>query len=396
METSAWYLYSLAHLSEPSCNWAKKSLEIPRKAVPAKDIQETLLRSLNRFPRSKLAVLPTPLVFLEQLSSEFGLNLWMKRDDLTSLGGGGNKVRKLEYVMGDALARGAKSVITWGGIQSNWCQLTAAAASRLDLKSVLVLFKGPGLPSAYDGNLLLDTLFGAELHLIEYEPNRDTVQFESVRDLLEPLAQHRRELGDRPYIAPLGGSLCGGSMQKPLGTIAYVTALVELLDQSRSQGFQIDSIVAATGSGSTQAGLMVGAKLADPKIKIVGINVSSPLEKMRRNIFSMAWQTFLELGWEVSFHEDEVILLDHVGAGHGLVNQDSLSAMQLAATKEGILLDPVYTAKAFDGLRELVQSGFFRRNENVVFLHSGGTTAIYPYREELTRYLHRGVVPGIE
>jgi D-cysteine desulfhydrase family pyridoxal phosphate-dependent enzyme len=330
---------------------------------------------------------------MEMLSKIAGLNLFIKRDDQTGLAFGGNKVRKLEYLMADVLANEADCVITWAGVQSNWCRQLAAAATKVGILPVLLLFKRPGLPSDYDGNLLLDFLFGAEIHLRDLGPNRRMMELNGVRDLVDEIAaEHRRE-GRKPYVAPIGASLMEGSMQKPLGAIGYVNAVLELLEQAEARQIKIDSIVFATGSGSMQAGLLVGAKLFAPGLKVIGISVSEDAETMSRWVDEISRQTLDELVPEanITIRKDEIIVLpQYMGQGYGILDQNTASTMRIAARAEGIVLDPVYTGRAMMGLLDLARNGYFERGENVVFLHSGGTPAIFPYREVLMKHLSTG------
>ncbi len=359
--------------------------------------RDAVLRTLREYPRCALAHLPTPFETLGALSKAAGVNLFIKRDDQTGLGFGGNKVRKLEYLFADILAKRADCVITWAGVQSNWCRQLAAAARKMGVLPVLLLFKRPGLPSDYDGNLLLDCLFGADIHLRELGPTRKMMELDGVRDLVEGVAETYRQAGRTPYIAPIGASLLEGSMQKPLGAIGYVNAFVELLEQAAAARQKIDSIVFATGSGSMQAGLLVGARLFAPEVKVVGVSVSEDVETMKGYVDAIARQTLQELvpGDRIVIDPDDIIVLpQYMGKGYGILDQNTASVMRLTAQTEGILLDPVYTGRAMMGLLDLAQNGYFRAGENVVFLHSGGTPAIFPYREGIMKHLSTAAHAG--
>jgi D-cysteine desulfhydrase family pyridoxal phosphate-dependent enzyme len=345
--------------------------------------------TLRALPRRRLAALPTPLDPLEKLSDMLGIQLSVKRDDLTGLGMGGNKVRKLEYVIADALAQGADTVITWAGVQSNWCRQTAAAARKCGLNPILVLFRRPGLPAAIDGNLLLDRLLGADVRLVDLG-ERPMMEFEGVRDIIEEVAEGVRKAGHKPYIAPIGASLTCGSMTRPLGAVAYAQAMSELLQQAgRAPG----SIVLATGSGSMQAGLLAGARLLCPGARVVGISVGDDAQTMRKWVQDIAAETmsfFYPHGGAPGIRGEDVIVFDeYAGSGYGVLERPASETIRLAGETEGLLLDPVYTAKAFTGLVDLVYKGYFRRGEDVIFVHSGGTPALFVYREKLLEHLDR-------
>src|SRR5579864_2289368 len=243
-------------------------------------IRESIQTFLDSLPRRRIANLPTPLERLEKLSAALGVNLLIKRDDLTGLAFGGNKARKLDFLMADVLEQGARSVITWAGIQSNWCRQLAAACCSLGIRPVLLLFKRRGLPSELDGNLLLDLIYDAEIHVVELDPSRKMMEFGGVSDLILDLADREMRAGRKPYIAPIGASLTEGSMVRPLGALAYLSAFLEILCQAEILGTRVDALVFATGSGSTHAGLLAGAQLLSPRTRIVGISVSESREDM--------------------------------------------------------------------------------------------------------------------
>lgn len=343
---------------------------------------------LNAFPRRQLCQLPTPLERLPNLSRQLGVNLFVKRDDQTGLAFGGNKSRKLEFVIGDALSKGATSIITWAGVQSNWCRQMAAAARKVGIKPILVLFRRPGLPAEIDGNLLLDYLLDAEVH-VEDLGTRDMMSLSGVLDFIQPIAEQERASGRITYVAPVGASLAEGSMTRPLGAIAYVDAAAELLGQAQALGISIDHVVTATSSGSMQAGLIAGAKLLNARFKTIGIAVSDDTATLTTLVSEIAGQvTRNEFGGTVQLTVDDVIVDDrYIGEGYGMTTPESMSAMATTAVAEGLLLDPVYTGKAMYGLFDLAKSGYFKSGENVVFLHTGGLPALFPYRSELAEYL---------
>lgn len=336
-----------------------------------------------RFEKVHLAHLPTPLEELESLSELLGgPRLFIKRDDQTGLAFGGNKARKLEYILADAQAKGADVVITWGGLQSNWCRQTAAAAASLGIRSILLLSKRDDAPVVTDGNLLLDHLLGAEVRILEAGTN--------VGELAETVAAQERAVGNVPYIVSVGGSRTGGSMEEPLGALGYVTAFLETHQQMKAMGLEADYVVIATGSGGTQAGLMVGAAAAATTAKIVGISISGAAGGIKENVARIATQTAEALDRNVVFSPTQVIVFDdYVGEGYGILNQPTVDAIQLLAQTEGVLLDPVYTGKSMAGLIDLVKKGYFREDDVVVFLHTGGTPGLFHYGDELLKYLKR-------
>lgn len=345
---------------------------------------EELRRRLSSFPRLPLAHLPTPLEKLDALSQRFeGLSVSMKRDDQTGLAFGGNKARKLEFIMADVVEEGADSVVTWAGVQSNWCRQVAASCARIGKRAVLVLLKRPGLPAEEDGNLLIDRVFNADVRIVESSGEKSSLEYENVREFLDPILDQEAAAGRKAYLAPIGGSLLEGSMRRPLGALGYVVAFAELLEQARAKGFTPDTVVLATGSAGTQAGLLAGAKLLSPKTRIVGVSVSGSTPVISGFVKKIANAVLDELGGAEGVSDQEVIVLDdYVGEGYGILNDRVTNAIGLIAREEGVLLDPVYTGKSMAGLLDLAGKGYFG-NEKVVFLHTGGTPALFPYRAGL-------------
>ncbi len=338
--------------------------------VPARDAR-------LKFERRIFAHLPTPLEKLEVLAAELGHpKLIIKRDDQTGLALGGNKTRKLEYIIADALNKKADTIVTSAGVQSNWCRQTAAAARKFGLRPVLVLAKRDDAPVAHDGNLLLDFLFDAEVRIIEPGADRAAV--------VDEIEAGLRKKGRNPYVAPVGGSMPGGSMREPLGAVAYVQAFLELHEQAGRDGTAVDAVVLATGSGGTQAGLVVGAKMLNAPTRIVGISVSGSKGAVQKTVAAISDATAAALGLKTSFAPEEIIVFDdYVGEGYGKMTPAAAGAIRLLAVKEGILLDPVYTSKAMAGMIDLVKKGYFQKNETVAFLHTGGAPALFVYRDEL-------------
>jgi D-cysteine desulfhydrase/L-cysteate sulfo-lyase len=233
---------------------------------------------------------------------------------------------------------------------------------------------------AVDGNLLLDNLLGAEVHILEPGENSGTIA--------EELATKERAAGNTPYVVPVGGSRLGGSMQEPLGAMGYITAFLETHQQLRLQGMEADYVVMATGSGGTQAGLVVGAAAVGAKTKIVGISVSGSAEAIKENVANIATQTAASLDLDLAFEPDDIIVFDdYVGEGYGKLTQGTVDAIEMAAQQEGILLDPVYTGKAMSGLVGLIEEGFFQDDDLVVFIHTGGTPGIFHYGDDLLKWI---------
>ena len=312
-------------------------------------------------PRVKIAMLPTALEETPRLSKELGIALFVKRDDNTGLALGGNKARKLEYLVGEALELGADTLITTGAAQSNHCRMTAAAAAKAGLSCHLVL-NGTAL-AVKQGNLLLDELLGAKVHFL----GSDEATLAPAR--MQELAAELTASGARPYLVPLGGS-------SPVGAVAYVTAMRELIVQSPDAAF--DFIVHASGSAGTQAGLIAGVKHFGLPTRVVGISVSRPKSRLAGEVMALCRDTLLHAKSEAHvLTEDVVVYDDYVGRGYGLPTEASTSALLLFARREGIILDPVYTAKAAAGLIDLVRRGVIPAGSRVLFWHTGGTPALF-------------------
>ncbi len=349
---------------------------------------EALKQKLSRYPKKNLLHLPTPLARLDNLSRELGgPEIWIKRDDLTGVGFGGNKSRKLELIVADALAKKANAIITWGSTQSNWCMQTAAAARRFGIRPVLLLFKSTDLQPEYDGNLLLDFLLGADIRVREAEKGKLLAAGAAERAVEEAAAEVRSR-GQVPYSVAVGGSVPGLSMKEPLGALSYVAAFVELEEQARAARLDYTHIVHATGSGATQAGLVVGARALGRDVKVIGISVSDPKDAFGDIVLRISAPTERALGLPSVIRKDDVIVLDeYIKEGYGAVNAEVAEVLRLVFAREGIVLDPVYTGKAMAGLVDLVRRGSFRKDDKVIFFHTGGTPALFPYREALVRLL---------
>jgi D-cysteine desulfhydrase family pyridoxal phosphate-dependent enzyme len=308
-------------------------------------------------PRLKIAHLPTPVETLPRLSAALdGPMLLVKRDDLTGLAMGGNKTRKLEFLLAEAQAHGARSVITAGALQSNHCRQTAAAAARFNFDCILVL--SGEKPATATGNLMLDQLFGAEFVWTSLEERENTLQ---------QTFEKAWEQGRRPYLVPYGGS-------NTTGATAYAFALQELLEQK----YQPDWIVFASSSGGTQAGLVVGAKLFNFQGKILGISVDETEQVLQTRVATLATATADFLGEQVIFQpQDILVCADYLGGGYGILGKPEIEAIRLFAHEEGLLLDPVYTGRAGAGLIDLIRKGFLKKDETVLFWHTGGTPALF-------------------
>jgi L-cysteate sulfo-lyase len=345
---------------------------------------------LGRFPRVELIHRPTPFRKLEALSSALGgPAIFIKRDDLTGLAFGGNKSRKLEFIVADMLAKRADVVITWASLQSNWCMQTAAAARRFGLRPVLILFKTTDADPVADGNLLLDRILDAEIRVRPAEKGK-VVKPGLAMAFLEEAAAEARAQGLRPYLVPVGGSLPLGDMDRPLGAVAYVEAFAELVEQVRASGTRVDAVVHSTGSGGTQAGLLVGARALADGCQVVGISVSDPKGPFSEDVLLIARATDECLGLGLGIEPSDVTVIDdHIKEGYGVVDREVAETIRLVFQKEGIVLDPVYTAKAMAGLIDLIGRGAFRKGQNVVFFHTGGTPALFPSRDRILEYLSK-------
>ena len=334
--------------------------------------------NLARFPRIRLGHLPTPLEPLERLSRHLagpdgkGPKLWIKRDDCTGLSTGGNKTRKLEFLMADALAKGADTVITQGATQSNHARQTAAAAAKLGLACHLLLEDRTGRrDEAYtqSANVLLDRLHGAE---IGHRPAGADMQAE-----MEALAAQLRTQGKRPYVIPGGGS-------NPVGSLGYVYAAQELLGQAMELGLRIDHVIHATGSAGTQAGLVVGMVALNSGVAVLCIGVSAPRTPQEAKVLALAQETAKHLGLPGMISAEHIAAnCDYVGQGYGIATQGMVEAVRLVAELDGILLDPVYSGKAMAGLIDLIRKGHFAPDSNLVFMHTGGSVGLFGYPEAL-------------
>jgi L-cysteate sulfo-lyase len=324
----------------------------------------------DKLSRVSIAHLPTPLEPLPRLTAQLGgPELWIKRDDQTGLATGGNKARKLEFLVADALAQGADTLITGGAAQSNHARQAAAAAAKFGFACTLVL-RGEA-PAREQGNLLLDQLLGAEVVWAGECP---------LADVMAQVAEELRAVEKRPYVIPYGGS-------NPIGASGYVAAMEELLMQCADRDLYFDYIVFASSSGGTQTGLTVGARaLQDVNGlfggHILGISVDQPADVLRRMLADLAAATADHLGLAFTFAPRDFDVNDcYLGGGYGVVGDLEREALRTMAGAEGIILDPVYTGRAFGGLLDLIRHGTFGSQERVLFWHTGGTAGLFGYGE---------------
>ena len=298
-----------------------------------------------------------------------GPGLWIKRDDCTGLSSGGNKTRKLEFLMADALQNKADTIITQGATQSNHARQTTAIAAKLGLDCHVLLEDRVGYEDeayVYNGNVLLDQLHGSSIS--KRPANTD------MNAAMEDLAHRLRDDGKIPYIIPGGGS-------NEIGALGYVDAAIELMTQANGRSLRTDHLVHATGSSGTQAGLVLGMEAMNSGIPVYGIGVRADKQKQEEMVFSLAGRTaeYMGLNSNIVQRDKVVANSDYVGEGYGLPTTAMAEAVKLMARYEGILLDPVYSGKGFSGLVDLIRKGHFKKGENVVFLHTGGSISLFGY-----------------
>lgn len=334
--------------------------------------QPPLPECMAGIPRIRLANLPTPLQEMRRLSAAIGgPKLYIKRDDLTGLAGGGNKTRKLEFIIPNSLEKGLDCLITAGGPQSNHCRQTAAAASRCGLECHLIFSGGP--PSRMEGNLLLDQLLGATIHWAQKRPREK---------LMVKVASDLQAAGRRPAIIPVGGS-------NRIGALGYALAFVELKNQLEAADLPIDTIVFATSSGGTQAGLILGAALTGFSGRILGISIDQVADedssfKFRERVAQIANEAAGDLHLPYRFEVDDVeVVYDFLGEGYGVIGTLEVEALRLLARTEGILAGPVYTGRALGGLLEMIRQRRFETGETVLFWHTGDDCTLHAYVEKL-------------
>ncbi len=329
---------------------------------------------LARFPRVKLCHAPTPLEFMPRLTAHLGgPQLWIKRDDATGLATGGNKNRKLEFLLGEALAQGATHIVTQGAVQSNHVRQTAAAAAKLGLKCTALLehrIQTNDTDYLESGNVLLDRMLGLN---IEYRESGLDMNAEA-----EAKGAALRAAGEKVYVIPGGGS-------NPTGALGYAHVALELLAQANEIGLRIDQLVHATGSAGTQAGLVVGLEALNSGIPVLGIGVRNPRDRQEANVHKLCESTAEKLGLKGGIRREAVVAnCDYVGEGYGIPTVGMGEALMVCARLEGIFLDPVYSGKGMAGLIDLIRKGHYTKDQNIVFLHTGGQVGLFGYRDFLT------------
>jgi D-cysteine desulfhydrase family pyridoxal phosphate-dependent enzyme len=308
--------------------------------------------------RLNFAHLPTPIETLPRLSQALGgPRLLIKRDDLTGLAFGGNKTRKLEFLVAEARDQGAKTLISGGALQSNHCRQTAAAATRFGFKCILVLTGDE--PKQRSANLLLDELFGAEIVYVADRKDRDRI----LQETFDRAAKQEM----KPYLVPYGGS-------STTGALGYAFAMKELVEQN----LHADWIVFATSSGGTHAGLLLGQRVFGYDGRVLGISIDKSEEWLKQHVSQLASLASERLGARIEFTPDQVLAnANYCSAGYGVLTSQEREAIRLFATREGLLLDPVYTGRAAAGMIDLIRKGFFKKDETVLFLHTGGQPALF-------------------
>jgi 1-aminocyclopropane-1-carboxylate deaminase len=342
--------------------------------VSDESISDKLKLQLDKRPRANLAQLPTPLHYLRNFSQQFDdLEIWIKRDDLTGLEGGGNKTRKLEYLVGDALESGCDMLVTIGAIQSNHTRQTAATAAKCGLKCSLLHFgwtedAGPHYRTV--GNILLSYTMGAELYVDETpRPIED-------QGPLEEFCEYLRCLGHRPYLIP------GGASEHRLGSFGYMNCAAEIVKQSMEIGMRFAYLVHCTGSSSTQAGLLAGFAALGEKIHVVGIADDDETSIKKRRVLQLANEALDELDLAARVDPDDVVVLSVDQNVYGKADEETRDAIRLLAETEGIIADPVYEAKAVRGLLSIAKEGYFQSGSKILLMHLGGSPAIHPYANQ--------------
>ena len=314
---------------------------------------------MNKIKRLNLANLPTKIERLNRLSDNLGKNIYIKRDDQTGMEVSGNKVRKLEYAVAEALEEGADYLITCGGIQSNHCRATAAVAAKLGLGAYLVLRGDEDTP--VEGNLFLDRILGANIKFVseeEYKNNR--------MDIMESIKEELGDKGHKAYIMPVGAS-------NGVGSLGYINAMEEILKQEEEMGLKFDAIVVTVGSGGTYAGLYYGNHINNNPAAIYGFNICDSSDYFKDVVLGLLKEIATYTGKEIEVNKDDLnIIGGYEGRGYALSRIEEIEFIRYLARLEGIVLDPVYTGKAMYGLVEEIKKGTFDKHENILFIHTGG------------------------
>ena len=318
------------------------------------------MKNINDLPRVSLGVFHTPVYKLEGISAKYGKNIWIKRDDLCGVALGGNKVRKLEYLLAEARAQGCDTVFTTGGAQSNHAMLTAACAARLGMKCILIL-KKRGV-TEHLGNLILDDIYGADVRFM------DTDSYGDIYDEMDRVDAELAKEGHKCFHIPVGGST-------PLGAVGYMNCVREIKEHLPGHGAEVGHIVSATGSGGTTAGLLLGARWYLPHAQVTGMGVDDdPFEDIVPQLAAGAADL---MGCGLERVPGDFQMVYHVGQGYAIPNAEDTPYIEELARLEGILLDPVYTGKAWAGMLKLLKDGYFGDEDNIVFVHTGGAAALF-------------------
>ena len=326
---------------------------------------------LSNWPTADLTLLPTPIHPLKNFGKLLdGQDLWIKRDDLTGLEGGGNKTRKLDFLVGDALAKGADMLVTVGAIQSNHTRQTAAAAAKANMKCALLHYgwtKDAGPNYRKVGNIFLSSMIGADLYLDE------TVRPIEDQGPLDEFVDYLRSQGHKPYL------IQGGASDHELGTLGYLQCAQEIAEQTEQRGFQFDYIIHCTGSSSTQAGLVAGMAALGQKTRVIGISDDDETSIKRERVQKLANDTLCITGIEALVISDDIEIIAADKSHYGVSDESTLDAIKLFAKKEALIADPVYEGKAIRGLLELSKQGRFEKGAKILLMHLGGSPAIHAY-----------------
>jgi len=321
-------------------------------------------------PRIELALAPTPLLKLERLSAEVGVEIWVKRDDLTGLLETGNKIRKLEFLVGEALAQNADTLITCGTLQSNCCRCVAAVAARLGMRAVLALTGTP--PEEYDGNLLLDRMLGAEVQYCT------PAEWAKIDEVLHDIAARERARGRVPYVIPESGATV-------VGALGYLACGQELAEQVRHGAPDFDTVFITAFSGGSQAGLLMAKQLAGLRADIVSVPIAWTAPRVREYVVDVIDRARRRYGLPVDPPREVRVLDGYQGAGRAEIRREELEMVLRVARLEGLMLDPVYTAKAFGGVLDTLKRDPKAFGRRVCFIHTGGVFSVFPYRSALSR-----------
>ncbi len=321
---------------------------------------------INKFERMKLGHFPTPIEYLKNLTQHLnGPQIYIKRDDCTGLATGGNKTRKLEYLMPDAIKNRATTIITIGAVQSNHARQTAAACAILNIKCIIILEQRlEEATAAYMNsvNVFLNKLFGAELIFCPKEKD--------AKEYAERIMEKKKNDGEIPYYIPVGGS-------NEIGELGYIECIREIIELQSGQKFT--HIILPSGSGGTHSGSIIGKILFGNNIKIIGISVKDNKQVQEEKVFNLAKKCCTYIKCAQPLRNDIVVFDDYIGKGYGIPTDGMKNALKLMATKEAILLDPVYSGKCFDGLIDLIKKKYFKNSDKILFLHTGGSASLSAY-----------------